>query len=230
MYLDSEVYFKYNETSVSKFERNNTQIKENLEAFVKRAAQSHITESFHNKQSLVAYHRFLEMNFNLLKIIQFQSINSEALRKILKKFDKQTSLNIKYKFPTLVHHDSVVLRSTSLAQSVCYIIQSSISSVVPQIDDYVCPICMSIAFRPIKLECGHIFCVRCLVKLKQQDKTSCPLCRKENAVSQADSTNLDKEKMQIMKNYFPEEVKVKMKEREKERYSEFVGDAKCVVM
>jgi hypothetical protein len=36
---------------------------------------------------------------------------------------------------------------------------------------------MSIAFKPIRLSCGHLFCVRCLVKMQQRRKEMCPLCR-----------------------------------------------------
>ena len=58
----------------------------------------------------------------------------------------------------------------SLAQSICYIVQQSVISIIPQLDDYSCPICMEIAFKPIRLSCGHLFCVRCLVKLKKVTK------------------------------------------------------------
>lgn len=49
--------------------------------------------------------------------------------------------------------------------------------ILPSLDDYVCLICMSIAFKPIRLSCGHLFCIRCLVKMQQRRKEQCPLCR-----------------------------------------------------
>lgn len=32
--------------------------------------------------------------------------------------------------------------------------------IIPHIDDYECAICTSIAFKPIRLACSHLFCVR----------------------------------------------------------------------
>ncbi|CUM46999.1 uncharacterized protein AC631_02942 [Debaryomyces fabryi] len=229
IYLDSEVYFKYNETSVSASERNGEQVKRNLNEFIRRVEKTSLTDQFQNKKSMVAFNQFLNMNFHLLKVLQFQSINSTAFRKILKKFDKQTSLGVKYKFPKLISNDHIFITGSSIAQSICYVIQSSILTLVPQLDDYTCPICTSVAFKPIKLNCGHIFCVRCLVKLKQQKKVDCPICRRENSIAYADSTNLDVEAMALMKQYFPLEVKEKLKERDKERYDEIVGDSKCII-
>lgn len=229
MYLDSEIYFKYNQTSTSG-ERNIDQIKKNFQLFINHVEKTGITSSFKNKKSAKTFDQFLAMNYHLLKVLQFQSINSTAFRKILKKFDKQTSLGVKNKFPKLVNDDHIFFSGASLAQSICYVIQSSILTVIPQLDDYTCPICTSVAFKPIKLVCGHVFCVRCLVKLKQQKKSNCPFCRHENAVMEADGSNLDTKSMAIMKAYFPLEVKAKVKEREKERYDEVVGDNKCIVM
>jgi hypothetical protein len=48
---------------------------------------------------------------------------------------------------------------------------------LPSLDDYACLICTSIAFKPIRLACGHLFCVRCLVKMQRAGKAECPLCR-----------------------------------------------------
>lgn len=229
IYLDSEVYFKYNETSVSASERDGEQVKRNLNEFISRVEKTSLTDQFKNKKSMAAFNQFLKMNFHLLKVLQFQSINSTAFRKILKKFDKQTSLGVKYKFPKLISSDHIFITGSSIAQSICYVIQSSILTLVPQLDDYTCPICTSVAFKPIKFNCGHIFCVRCLVKLKQQKKVDCPICRRAHAIAYADSSNLDLESMALMKQYFPIEVKEKLRERDKERYGELVGDNKCII-
>lgn len=238
MYLDSQVYFKYNETS--NHERNVVQIKLNLENFISNVKKSGILTQFQDKKSLQAFNQFLALNYHLLKILQFQSINSEAYRKILKKFDKQTNLGISQTLPKLISNDHIFFTGKSIAQSICYIIQSSILTLVPQLDDYICPICMSVAYKPIRLECGHLFCVRCLVKMKQQHKVDCPICRSKGAIENANGNNLDLEVMETMKKYFPIEVKEKLKERDKERYDEYVGSSgnvstqvhndKCVIM
>ena len=51
------------------------------------------------------------------------------------------------------------------------------SRILPSLDDYACLICTSIAFKPVRLSCGHLFCVRCLVKMQRAGKEECPLCR-----------------------------------------------------
>lgn len=230
LYLDSEVFFRYNETSSKHSERNVDQVKKNFDSFIANAQKTGILTSFRHKKSLRAFEQFVHINTHLLKVLQFQSINTTALRKILKKFDKQTSLGIRDEFPKLISNDHVFMTGASIAQSVCYVIQSSILELVPQLEDYTCPICLSIAYKPIKLQCGHLFCVRCLVKMKQQSKSDCPICRLHNAVLEADGSNLDEKALQLMKRYFPNEVRLKLKERDQEHYSEFVGDGKCTIM
>lgn len=229
IYLDSEVYFRYNETSQRHLERSSDQVKANLQEFSNRAQQAHIVDRLKSKLAVVAYKNFLEMNTRLLKIIQYQSINTTALRKILKKFDKRTCLNISGKFPELVSQDHIFINGSSVAQSICFVMQNKLLTLVPQLDDYTCPICMSIAFKPIRLDCGHIFCVRCLVKTKQRGRTDCPLCRYHDAIALADSRNLDLEAMVLIKKNFPLEVKEKLKEIDKERYDEMVQHKNCII-
>ncbi|KAJ8143111.1 hypothetical protein OY671_003754 [Metschnikowia pulcherrima] len=229
IYLDSEVYFRYNETSSSHSERSSEQVKANLQAFADRAKQAQILDRFKSKQAAIAYQEFLEMNNRLLKIIQYQSINTTALRKILKKFDKRTCLNISGKFPELIS-DHVFINGSSVAQSICFVMQNKLLTLIPQLDDYTCPICMSVAFKPIRLDCGHIFCVRCLIKTKQRGRTDCPLCRYHDAIRLADSRNLDSNAMELIKKNFPLEVKEKLKEIDKERYDEMVRHKNCVIV
>lgn len=231
IYLDSEVFFRYNETSRLQLERSSDQIKRNLREFTDRVQKTDILDTFKQKKSLVAYHQFVKTNERLLKIMQFQSINTTALRKILKKFDKRTSLNISTKFPDLISQDHIFITGSSLAQSICFLMQHRLLTLVPQLEDYLCPICMSIAYKPIRLECGHIFCVRCLVKMKKRGKTDCPLCRCQEAILKADSSNLDLEIMDLIQRFFPMEVKEKMREIKDEKYKEVVGEHKnCVIM
>ncbi|EGW32094.1 uncharacterized protein SPAPADRAFT_152523 [Spathaspora passalidarum NRRL Y-27907] len=233
IYIDSEVCFKYNESSLPSAERNAEQVKKNLDQFVENVEKSGAITKFKNKESVTTFNQFIAMNYHLFKILEFQSINNEAFRKILKKFDKQTSLGIKNTFPKLISNDHIFMTGISLAQTICFIIQNSILELIPQLEDYSCPICMSIAYKPIRLRCNHLFCVRCLVKMKQQDKINCPICRRPNAILEADGSMLDMESMELMKKYFPVEVKQKLKERDKERYMEMTrqpNSQKCVIM
>lgn len=230
IYLDSEVFFRYNETKFALLQRTAGQVKANLSDFESRIEKAKVMDRFKRKLLEAAYRDFMAVNERLLKIIQFQTINTTALRKILKKFDKRTSLNISDKFPQLISEDHIFINGSSVAQSICYVMQNKLLTVVPQLENYTCPICLSVAFKPIRLACSHIFCVRCLVKLKQRGKTNCPMCRYENAIELADSSNLDLAAMELIKKNFPLEVKEKLKEIDKERYEELVGKKNCVIV
>jgi|SRR5271156_4562386 len=104
--------------------------------------------------------------------------------------------------------------SESLAKSVNYVIAENLLTVLPQLDDYTCPVCASITFKPIRLSCGHVFCIRCLIKLQRQKKPHCPICRRD-VVMEADSGNIDEKLLAFLKLYFPREVKAKQLENEK---------------
>lgn len=229
LYLDSEVFFRYNETSLVQMQRSSDQVKKNLAEFMLRVEQVQIVERLNKKSAVVACEQFIAMNVRLLKILQFQAINATALKKILKKFDKQTSLNVSGRFPDLILRNHVFIHGSSLAQSICFMIQNKLLRLIPQIEDYTCPICMSVAFKPIRLLCLHIFCVRCLVKMKQRGKTDCPLCRHTKAIEMADSSNLDVEAMQLIWKNFPIEVKQKLREVDKEKYGEVMNHKNCAI-
>lgn len=76
---------------------------------------------------------------------------------------------------------------------------------------------IAIAWRPIRLECGHVFCVRCLIKAHRKQLYDCPICRQNNAVGNADANNLDQSLQNFMLLYFPKEIKEKRKENQIEQ-------------
>jgi hypothetical protein len=65
-----------------------------------------------------------------------------------------------------------------MARELCAQVSTEIVSVVPQLDDYLCPVCFTVAYWPIRLVCNHIFCSRCIIKLQRRGDDHCPLCRK----------------------------------------------------
>jgi E3 ubiquitin-protein ligase BAH len=73
----------------------------------------------------------------------------------------------------------------NMAKNMCAEVASGVISLVPRLDDYLCPICFSIAYMPVRLKCSHYFCVHCLVKMQREKKTACPLCR-TSTVMEAD--------------------------------------------
>lgn len=107
-----------------------------------------------------------------------QYANTEAIRKILKKHTKRTALPL----PALAlaapmtiveGPDSAPISSqpldmlaifpstaTSLPRLLVQAVGETLLPIIPAVDDYACLICTSIAFKPIRLTCGHLFCVR----------------------------------------------------------------------
>lgn len=90
-------------------------------------------------------------------------------------FDKRTSLGVSKTFTTTVHSDHLL--AGTIAKDVCARMSQELVSVVPQLDDYLCPVCFSLAYRPVRLECQHVFCIRCIIKMQRSEEKHCPMCR-----------------------------------------------------
>ena len=69
------------------------------------------------------------------------------------------------------------LAPTTLLDPFVHLIETTLLRIVPSLDDYSCVICMNIAFKPVRLSCMHLFCVRCLVKMQKRGEGNCPMCR-----------------------------------------------------
>lgn len=183
-------------------------------------------------QSRALYNSFMALNFAILQQVKFRSMNQQAMDKILKKFDKRTALTAKTTFSRFMASDPFFI--DGLAQAMYFAMASNVMAVVPQLDDYECPVCTSITIKPVRLSCSHVFCVRCLVKLQLSKENHCPICRREN-VLQADSTNIDWALLNFLKMYFPVESRVKQKENEQENLRAQVAasgldNKACVIM
>ncbi|KAK9378920.1 SPX domain-containing protein [Kockiozyma suomiensis] len=231
LYLDAGVFFSSLEQDHG--ERSVERAKEQLVWFTNRIKELDLVKRFKLKESKNLFESFWNLNLSVLQSLQFQNINQTATTKILKKFDKQTALTTRDVFPEFYLSKSSTKGSTSIARSVCFTMAEQLMAIVPQLDDYVCPVCYLVAYRPVRLNCGHVFCIRCLVKLQRQNKDECPICRR-NVVLEADGSNVDYGMQNQMKLYFPKEVKQKMSAAEKEIVQEQfrMGDQKelrCVI-
>ncbi|TDZ19743.1 Transcriptional regulator of form adherence 3 [Colletotrichum orbiculare MAFF 240422] len=166
-----------------------------------------------------------------LQWFQAEEINQTAVYKILKKFDKRTCLGVSKTFPIQVHSDKLL--AGSVAKDICAQMSTDLVSVVPQINDYLCPVCFSIAYRPVRLACQHVFCIRCVVKIQRRNEKQCPLCRADT-VMRASADNLDIQLEKYMRKYFPKEAKEKQRANEIERGIEDYGPeyvhSECSVM
>lgn len=167
-------------------------------------------------------------------------------------FDKRTALGVKSTYPRQVEYPEF---SEHLAKAVCAEVNTQILSHIPQIDDYSCPMCFEIKWRPVKLSCGHTFCIRCLIVMQNNKQHNCPFCR-EKTVFDANSgkhthththllltprillipctDNLDQEQAVFLKRWFPDEVKTKQRYNELmagvDQYGEVYASEKCVIM
>lgn len=243
LYVWREIFLEYTESQIffSTIERSaglisNSASKLRYGKFLEKIEQRKLVNKFRRKESLEAFMEFKDLNESILKVSNFQALNIMAISKILKKFDKRTHFKTKQLFPELMEQsEKIDILQNSMGKDICSIMANHLLNIVPQVDDYLCPICCSVAYKPIRLDCGHVFCVRCLVKLQRKGDDRCPLCRK-NVVLKADEHNLDVSRMVYLKMYFPKEVKQKQSENEKEVVKEHYAnvidpDAKgCVIM
>ena len=74
-----------------------------------------------------------------------------------------------------------------MAKAVCAQVTEDIVKITPQLDDedYTCPICSTIAWRPIRLDCQHVLCTKCTIELQKTFKYNCPMCRRKKVVKEA---------------------------------------------
>lgn len=115
---------------------------------------------------------------------------------------------------------------------------------------------LSICWLPIRLDCDHLFCIRCMIKMQNRQKRFCPLCRAD-VIQRANESmlslsiplfheswsltfhtaHIDMELVRYLERWFPKETKEKQRNNEDERRKELLGDLyvegaqpPCIVM
>jgi len=248
LYVDTEVFEHIGE--VKRGERSIEESERRLKLFVDQATKRGLADrrNFKMKQSREALDAFIEMNLFILNIKKFSEASSEATRKILKKHTKRTSLPLPFAPSTALARSAggfplstaplqrfARLGKTSFPRILVQAVGQTLLPIIPHIDDYACLICTAIAFKPIRLSCGHLFCVRCLVKMQKSGKGRCPCCRR-NSVAEANGSNVDWALLNFMQDWFPIESREKLKANEKEVADEQLRelgidpDRGCVLM
>ncbi|ETN37905.1 uncharacterized protein HMPREF1541_07528 [Cyphellophora europaea CBS 101466] len=230
LYTDSEIFRSSHEIDAGA--RDVSLAQAQLKNFTKSVVDQRVKRLLTTKEGNAAMDRFLKINVDLLRLMRFQEMNRLALTKIMKKFDKRTALHARAAVPDSLKNGSAV--SQDLAKATCYTIANELLSVIPQINDYLCPICFSITYKPVRLACNHIFCIRCLIIMQREEQGHCPLCREE-CVMQANSDNVDAELMKFLEKNFKAEVKEKQRANELaaalDRFGEpYLESPKCAVM
>lgn len=171
LYLDAQVFFSTDELDSG--ERTSAVAHQQLVKFQNALSKDNRCKKL-GKDGRTALESFMNINYLLLQNLKFQEINRIALRKILKKFDKRTALRA---YPAIPLLESLLARNIS--KILCQTISQEVLSIVPQLTDYLCPICLNIAFKPVRLRCHHVFCIRCLVIMQRAQQNQCALCRRE---------------------------------------------------
>ncbi|KAH0579150.1 hypothetical protein H2248_003303 [Termitomyces sp. 'cryptogamus'] len=237
LYVEAEVFESVHE--LDRGERSVEESEKRLKQFAERVTVRGLGDErkLKSKSSREALETFLELNVFILNIKKFQYASAEATRKILKKHTKRTSLPL-FTDKLSSHSQAVVLANKhppTLPRTLVQAIGEILLPIIPQIDDYSCLICTSIAFKPIRLSCGHLFCVRCLVKMQKRGNGNCPMCRAP-CVLTANRTNVDWALLNFMQDWFPIEAHEKLtqnqKEATKEQFEELGldPDQACTVM
>ncbi|KAF8179969.1 hypothetical protein K438DRAFT_2172324 [Mycena galopus ATCC 62051] len=174
LYVESEVFESVNELHPG--ERTIKETETGLTQFTEWVAARNFSDTHRLKlpQSHRALESFLQLNVFILNVKRFEFANAEAMRKILKKHVKQTALPA----TDLSNTSSLDLLpvNTSLPRILVQELDMTLLPIIPSLEDYTCLICTSIAFKPIRLSCGHLFCVQCLVKMQKRSNAQWPMC------------------------------------------------------
>lgn len=242
LYLEKPIF--YSETERNRGALSFDEAKRNLQAYDEQLRSTGLLAKMKTPLAKRAAQRFLDLNVDILKIMHFQEMNGRAMRKILKKFDKRTHLEgqlfmdaLRKKHPALLTSGTNI--SSGFANAIARDLQAELATkvlaIVPQLEDWTCPVCLGMAWRPVSLGCCRsVFCIRCIIQLQDQKMMRCPCCNTETVMA-ADGRNLDFETMDFLEKYFPLEVKKRQKENERallERNygEEFVRPPQCTVM
>ncbi|KAJ9064377.1 hypothetical protein DSO57_1031379 [Entomophthora muscae] len=205
---------------------------EQFTRFLNRIYIRKLPEKLTQKESKEALLLFLEANKQMLSLIRFCELNQTAAKKIMKKFNKSTQNQLclavaKQTLSPLYNYPKFTLQSW----------WDLINNTIPNIDDFLCPICLDIVWKPTRLDCGHVFCHWCCLQAQLRANTHCPVCRSPESMNSAQTTDLALSNH--LKTYFPDEVRKKKKDQEKEimlsqighlQGAEFMANLSCSIM
>ncbi|KAK3305479.1 SPX domain-containing protein [Chaetomium strumarium] len=253
LYLAAQVFFSTTEAAGGV--RNSEKAQKQLVWFQDEVNKRQLPQKFKVESSGAAYAHFLALNATLLQNLRFQELNQTAVNKIIKKFDKRTQLGVKSTFPKVMYSAHFI--SEAISKDICAQLAREVVSLVPQVMDYSCTICFSICWLPVRLDCDHLFCIRCMIKMQNQNKRYCPLCRADVVQKANESTSfrnppivtnrltlqkpahIDEKLVRYLERWFPKETREKQVYNERERRRELFGDIyvnpnqnppQCVVM
>ncbi|EME31151.1 Transcriptional regulator of yeast form adherence 3 [Galdieria sulphuraria] len=126
----------------------------------------------------------VEVYKEALRLLQYVNVNITAFRKILKKHDKLCELSVgkqylrlKVESQPFVHSAlAKTLEELGYRGSIIVSLVRKRPSELSNMEEYHCPICLSLLYKPMALPCGHRFCGKCISRAILLD-FHCPVCR-----------------------------------------------------
>ena len=246
LYMEKPVF--YSETEARRGALTFVEAKGRLQDYDAQLRETGLMDKMKTPQAKQAAQQFLDVNLDILKIMYFQEMQSRAMAKILKKFDKRTHLegqlflkNLGTRYPALLTNGGMKSGghsaggfANSIARDLHAEITSKVLAVVPQLDDWNCPVCYAMAWKPVSLRCcKSVFCIRCIIHLQDEGMTRCPVCNQETVMT-ADGRNIDFNALDFLQKYFPMEARRRQKENDKasqaREYGEEFVKPSCAVM
>lgn len=245
LYMEKPIF--YSETEARRGALTFKEAKGRLEDYDSQLRSSGLMAKMKTPQAKRAAQQFLDVNVDILKVMHFQEMNARAMAKILKKFDKRTHIEgqlflqpLSARYPALLTNSTALAANSaggfanSIARDLSAEIASKVLAIIPQLDDWNCPVCYSMAWKPVSLRCcKSVFCIRCIIHLQDEGMKRCPVCNRETVMA-ADGRNIDFEAMDFLEKYFPMEAKKRQKENERatmvRTYGEEFVRPGCVVM
>lgn len=219
LYMEKPVF--YSETEARRGALTFTEAKGRLQAYDQQLRTSGLMDKMKTPQARKAAQQFLDVNVEILKVMHFQEMNARAMSKILKKFDKRTHIEgqlflntLSARYPALLSNNTTLAKNSaggfanSIARDLSAEITSKVLAIIPQLDDWSCPVCYNMAWKPVGLRCCRsVFCIQCIIKLQDQGMKRCPVCNQETVMA-ANAYNVSLEAMDFLMKYFPMEAKV----------------------
>ena len=224
LYTERPIF--YSETEARRGALTFNEAKGRLKAYDDQLRSTGLLAKLKTPQAKQAAKQFFDLNVDILKIMHFQEMNARAMTKILKKFDKRTHLegqlflkNLNTKYPALLANSKNGQSAGGFANSIARDLHAEIATkvlaIVPQVEDWNCPVCYAMAWRPVNLGCCRsVFCISCVIHLQDEGMRRCPVCNQET-VMKANGRNIDFEAMDFLEKYFPLEAKRRQKSNER---------------
>lgn len=225
LYMEKPIF--YSETEARRGALTFTEAKSRLQAYDHQLRSTGLLDKMKTPQAKKAAQQFLDVNLEILKVMHFQEMNARAMSKILKKFDKRTHIEgqlflktLSARYPALLTNCTTLSKNSaggfanSIARDLSAEISSKVLAIIPQLDDWNCPVCYAMAWKPVNLGCCRsVFCIQCIIKLQEQHMKRCPVCNQET-VMKADAFNINLDTMDFLMKYFPMETKVSVAARD----------------